>query len=418
MRGLLLIVGRSLKQHGLSSAVTAASLALASGLVMAVFALRAQSYDAFTGGSTAFDAVLGARGSQLQLVLNTVFHLETSPGNLPWSSYEAVAADPRVKSAVPYALGDNYKGFRIVGTSERLFTDFEAKKGEPYRLQPGGRCFDPALREAVIGDFVARKTGLALGSRFQPYHGLVYQESAGHAEQYLVVGVLEPTGTPADRALWIPIDGVFYMGGHVLRGSGEAFAPDPSKEIPAESKEVSAVMLKLKSPQLGFSLDQEINKQGKVATLAFPIGLVMAELFDKIGWMNRVLEVVAYLVVLVAAGSILASLYNAMHERRREFAILRALGARRRTVFGAIVLEAAAIAAIGVALGFAVYAAILGGAAAIVRERTGVLIEVFAPHAVLWIAPLGIVALGALAGLLPAFKAYRTDVAENLVPVS
>lgn len=418
MRALLLMVRRGLAQHKLSSSITAGSLALACGLVMAVFALREQSYAAFTGGSTAFDAVLGARGSQLQLVLNTVFHLETSPGNLPWSLVQAIERDPRVKAAVPYAVGDNYKGFRIVGTGANLFSDFEARKGDPWRVQPGGRFFEPTLREAVIGDFVARRTGLRVGSRFQPYHGLTYVESAKHEEQYLVVGILEPTRTPADRAIWIPIEGIFRMGGHVLRGTGEAFDASKVAEIPDEAKEASSVMLKLKSPQAGFTLDAEINKQGKVATLAFPIGGVMAELFDKLGWMNRVLEAVAYLTVLVAAGSVMASLYNTMNERRRSLAILRALGARRTTISAAIVLEASAIAALGALLGFAVYVAILSGAAELVRARTGVVLDAWAWHPALVAAPLGIIALGALAGLLPALSAYRTDVARNLQPTS
>lgn len=418
MRTLALIVRRSVRQHLLSSSVTAASLALACGLVMAVFSIRAQSYDAFTGGSTGFDAVLGARGSSLQLVLNTVFHLETSPGNLPWASYQEIAADPRVAAAVPYALGDNYRGFRIVGTLQSLFTELEARRGEPFALDGPGRWFDPDYREAVIGAEVARRTGLRTGSRFQPYHGLSYDARAQHVEEYTVVGVLAPTNSPADRVLWIPIEGVYRMGGHVLRGTGEAFDATVVDEIPDEHKEVSAVMLKLRSPQAGMMLAQQVNQQGKVATLAFPIAQVMAELFQKIGWMNRVLELVAYLVVLVAALSVLASLYNTMNERRREFAILRALGARRSTLSAAIVLEAALIAGAGALLGYFVYIAILLGAAAIVREQTGVVLELGRVHGALLAAPLGILVLGALSGLAPALKAYRTPVARNLVPSS
>lgn len=106
------------------------------------------------------------------------------------------------------------------------------------------------------------------------------------------------------------------MSGHVLRGSGETFRAQEGEAIPDESKEVSAVMLKLRDPQSGFQLDQTINKQGKVTTLAWPIGRVMANLFDKLSWMNRMLELVAYLVIAVAAGSILASLYNTINERQ------------------------------------------------------------------------------------------------------
>jgi len=414
LRGCLLIVRRSLALHRLSSAVTVLSTALASGLVMAVFVVSAQSYRAFAGGPVGFDAVLGARGSQLQLVLNTVFHLETSPGNIPYELYAELEQDPRIALAVPYAVGDNYRGFRIVGTSTEIFTDFEYEEGRRFTPQAGGRAFDPVYREAVLGATVAQRTGLAVGDTLQPYHGLSTAESSKHEQVYTVVGVLEPTNTPSDRVIWIPIEGVWRMDGHQLRGTGEAFIPEAGSQIPDEHKEVSAVMLTFKSPQAGFMLNQTINRQGQVATLAWPIGTVMADLFDKLGWVVRVLELVAYLVVVVAAGSILASLYNTMNERRREFAILRALGARRSTVFGAIVLESSTIALLGSLLGFAIYAAILGVAAWVVRARTGVVLDAFSFHPVFLLAPAGMLAAGALAGLLPAFRAYSTDVADGL----
>ena len=414
--GLMLIVRRSLRQHALSTAITVLSVALASGLVMAVFAIKSQTYDAFTGGANGFDAVLGARGSQLQLVLNTVFHLETSPGNIPWQMYTAVQQDDGVDLAVPYAVGDNYQGYRIVGTTPDLFTRFPGEGG--VRVGAGGRFFAADAREAVVGSLVAERTGLALGQTFHPGHGLTFDDDRDHEDEYTVVGVLEPTNSPMDRVVWIPIEGVFRMSGHVLRGTGRNFRPEEGQPIPEEHREVSAVLLKLKDPQAGIYLDQMINRQGTRATLAWPIGRSMADLFEKLGWANRVLELVAYLVVLVAAGTILASLYNTMNERRREFAILRALGARRGTVFSAIVLEATTITALGTLVGFLVYAAILGTAYIIVRAQTGVVLQVFKPDVALWLTPLGMLLLGTLAGLVPAFKAYRTDVANNLVPTT
>ncbi len=418
MSSILMMVRRSLRQHFVSTAITALSVALAAGLVMAVFAINSQTKKAFTGGPVGFDAVLGARGSQLQLVLNSVFHLETSPGNIPWTLYQAISKERGVELAVPYAVGDNYKGFRLVGTTEQMFSDFEYQKGEKFEMAEG-RPFDSQAQEAVIGSFAAQKTGLKYGDKFQPMHGLTESVNAHtHAEEYIVVGVMEPTNSPSDRVIWIPIEGIFRMGGHVLRGGDEKYVPQRGEEIPDEHKEVSAVMLKLRNPQQGMLLQQKINNQGDVATLAWPIGRVMGELFDKLGWVHRVLTMVAYLVVLVAAASILASIYNTINERRREFAIMRALGARRRTVFSAIVAETTAISVIGVAFGFAVYGVILFLAAQVIRTTTGVVVDVFAYDKVLWAAPLGIVALGALAGIAPAYKAYQTDVAENIVPSS
>jgi len=414
--GLLLIVRRSLRQHAVSTTVTALSAALAAGLVMAVVGISAQTRLAFTEGAVAFDAVLGARGSALQLILNTVFHLETSPGNIPWELYQTVKADRRVTAAVPFAVGDSYRGFRVVGTTEELFA-LKPANGPGLEPEPGGRLFDPARREAVVGSVVAQRSGLRVGSKFNPTHGV---EAGGvtHEEEYVVVGVLKPTNSPSDRVVWIPLEGIFRMKGHVLRGAGEEFAATPGQAIDDKHKEVSAVLLKFRAPQAGFALSDLVNRQGKVATLAWPIGAVMADLFEKLGWMSRVLGVVAWLVVAVAAGSILASLYNAMNERRREFAILRALGARRSTVFSAIVLESSTIAGIGAILGFAVYAAIVAVAAGVIREQTGVVLEAWRfDESMAW-TPLGIVAAGALAGLAPAYKAYSTDVAENLAPGS
>jgi putative ABC transport system permease protein len=410
------IVKKSLRQHALSTVVTALAIALAAGLVMSVFVIQKQTYTAFTGGDVGFDAVLGARGSQLQLVLNTVFHLETSPGNIPYAMYQEIKKNPQVELAIPYAVGDNFQGFRIVGTTEDIFTSFEFRRGQKFKTEPGGRFFNPSAKEAVIGSFAARETGLKVGDVFQPYHGLIFDEKNKHNDDYTVVGILETTNSPSDRVIWIPLEGVYRMQGHVLRGTGENYKPEENVSIPDEAKEVSAVMLKFRSPQAGMNLDQLINRQGKVATLAFPIGRSMAELFDKIGWMNRVLELIAYLVVIVAAFSILASIYNSINERKREFAILRALGAKRGTVFGVIILEAATIAALGSFIGYLIYLAILSSAAYIVKTQTGVVLNVFGFDWWLIFTPLLMIAVGAFAGLLPAFKAYRTDVAENLTP--
>ncbi len=413
--GIALLVRRSLGQHAVSTAITALSLALAGGLVMALFQIQAQSRAAFTSGASSFDAVLGARGSQLQIVLNSVFHLETSPGNLNWAWYTRLNADPGVSFALPYALGDSFHGYRIVGTESKLFDG--ALAGEATLMLAEGRPFDDSLREVVVGSFAAEHSGLKINSRVQPSHGLVDSEKH-HDEEYVVVGIAAPTNTPNDRVLWIPIEGVFRMGGHVLRGAGDEYVAEADQDIPEESKEISALLLRFKNYQRGLELEQEINRDGTEATLAFPIARVMAELFDKLGWMNRVLTLVAYLTVLVGAASILASLYNTMNERRREFAILRALGARRRTLFAAILGESAAIGVIGGALGVLVQGCIVAVAASVVRRQTGVVIDPFAWHPALWAVPLMIVGLGALAGIWPAWSAYRTEVAEHLGPTS
>jgi putative ABC transport system permease protein len=398
------IVWKSLRQHALSTCVTALCVALAAGLLMSVWSVEDQSQAAFTGVNAGFDAVLGARGSKLQLVLNAIFHLESSPGNLAWSDYLEIQKNPNVALAVPLAVGDNYRGYRLVGTTPDFFDKSQYTAGKRFKVAPGGRFFDPTLREAVVGNFVARRLGLKPGDTFHPYHGLIFDEKNQHSETYLVVGLLEPSNTPADRVLWIPLEGVQKMTGH-----------DPNA-----AEDISAVLVKLKggSALAGFQMDVMYNKQGNRLTFAWPIGQVIAGLFDKLGWFDRVLTLVCYLVAVVAAGSILAAIYNSINERRREIAILRALGARRVTVMAAIVLEAASISALGTCAGFAIYGFIMTIASEVIRVQTGVVLETFKFDPVLLWAPGALVALGALAGAIPGFRAYRIQVAENLAPVS
>ena len=203
--------------------------------------------------------------------------------------------------------------------------------------------------------------------------------------------------------IWIPLEGIQKMSGH----------------DPKAATDVSAVLVKLRgSGTVGFRMDMMYNRQGNRLTFAWPIGATMADLFSKISWFDKVLTLVSYLVALVATASILASIYNSMNERRREIAILRALGARRRIIFGAIILEAAAISALGMLVAFVFYWAIMTGAAAVIRAQTGIVLDPFKFNLVMLWAPAALIALGAFAGVVPAVKAYRTDVAGHLVPSS
>jgi len=399
---LPLIIYRSLRQHALSTVITAGSIALACGLLMTVWMVKTQSQTAFTQTNAGFDAVLGARGSKLQLVLNAIFHLEASAGNLAFADYEAIKRHPAVKAAIPIAVGDNLRGHRLVGTVPELFQTVEYAPGKKYVLVQGGKIFGVDAKEAVAGSFAAQRLGLKVGDTFHPFHGLAYDAKNEHADSYTLTGILAPTNTPADRVVWIPLRGLQTMNGH----------------DPKAATDLSAVLVQLRTPAAGFMLDMMYNKQGNRLTLAYPVGAIIAELFSKISWFDQVLALVAYLVALVAAGSVLASIYNSMSARRRDLAILRALGARRRTIFGAVVAEAACIGALGAVAGYAVYFGLIVGVAGVIRTQTGVVLDVTARLPILWICPVAMIALCALGGVVPALKAYRTPVAETLAPLS
>jgi putative ABC transport system permease protein len=399
---LALIVLRSLRQHLLSTVITALSIALAGGLLISVWVVKQQSQATFTQVNIGFDAVLGARGSKLQLVLNSIFHLEASPGNVSQADYQYIKHHPAVKLAIPIAVGDNLRGYRIVGTIPELFTDVQYAPGKHFALESGGKMFDPDAKEAILGNFAAAQLGLKVGDTFHPFHGLAYNPKEQHADIYTVTGILEPSNTPADKVVWIPIHGLQTMSGH-----------DPNA-----ATDVSAVLIQLRSPSAGFRLDMMYNKQGNRLTFAYPIGAIVADLFSKIGWFNQVLTLIAYLVALVSAAGVLVSIYNSMAARRRDIAILRSLGARRRTVFGAVVLEAAAIGLLGMIVAFGAYLVIATVVAAVIRAQTGVVLTPWTYDPVMLWAPAAMIALCAAGGIVPAWVAYRTDVASTLAPSS
>lgn len=396
------LIYRSLRQHALSTLVTAGSIALAAGLLLTVWVVKTQSQAVFAATNSGFDAVLGARGSKLQLVLNAIFHLEASPGNIAAADYEMIRRHPAVKTAIPLALGDTVQGWRIAGTTEQLFQDIEYAPGKHHAFAPGGRNFKLGTTEAVVGSYAARRLGWQVGSTFHPHHGLSAEAGQEHEEVYTVVGVLEPTNTPVDRVIWIPLEGVQTMSGH----------------NPLAATELSAVLIQLRAPTAGLMLNNQLNASGGKLTFAYPIGSIVAELFNKISWVDKVLTLVAWLVAAVASGSVLVSIYNSMSARQRDLAILRALGARRRTIFGAVVGEAAAIGLLGAAAGFAVFAALAVVVAGIIQAQTGVVLEPLRWNPVFGWGPAVFVGLCMLGGIVPALKAYRVPVAETIAPVS
>jgi len=396
------LIYRSLRQHALSTLVTAGGIALAAGLLLTVWVVKTQAQAVFSATTSGFDAVLGARGSKLQLVLNAIFHLEASPGNLEAADFERIRRHPAVKTAIPLAVGDSFAGWRIAGTTEALFAEVEYAPGRRYAFTPGGRNFKLGTREAVVGAYAGRQLKWKVGSTFHPHHGVTAEGGHDHDEVYTVVGVLEPTNTPADRVIWIPLEGVQTMSGH----------------NPLAATEISAVLIQLRSPTGGLMLSNQLNASGGKLTFAYPVGAVVAELFNKFGWLDRVLTLIAWLVAAVASASVLASIYNSMSARQRDIAILRALGARRRTVFGAIVGEAAVIGGLGAATGFAVFALLGTTVAAIVQGQTGVVLEPLKWNPVFWWGPATFVGLCLLGGLVPAAKAYRVPVAETIAPVA
>lgn len=377
---------RGLRERPLASALTALSVALGVGLVAAVLLLERAARGAFHRTAVGVEVlVAGNKGSRIDALLSTLCHVGRAPGRVAWPYYEALARDPRVEYAIPLAVGDRYRGAPVVGAGEEMFRRF---LGSPA----------PATREAVAG----AEAGLSGGDVFFPSHSGIEGDPTHRQETFRVRTVAAPTGTAHDRAIWIGIEDFLGLEGHEGLDRGE------------EVKALSAVLLKTKggSPLVVEPLIKEIN-DGTEAQAIRPVQVV-GELFALLGDAQQVLAWVAVLVVAVALLSVAISLHSAMAERRREIAVLRALGARRGRVFRTVLLEAALLCAAGALLGLLLAH---GGAALlapVVEARAGVRLEGGGPAPEEPLLVLALFAAGCAAGVLPAVHAYRVDVARGL----
>jgi putative ABC transport system permease protein len=453
---LMQLVMKQVRQRALSTWLTLLSVLLGVTLVIAILIIRREGAALFGQTDYGFDVLVGAKSSPLQLTMNTIYHLDKSPGNIPYSIYEELdqteAFRSQVGLAIPFAVGDSYEGLRIVATSPKMFgvtedgtsvweNAFEYRPGQRYQLAEG-RVFHPRKFEAVIGSETARLKGLKVGDQFKATHGM---PAAGetpdvHDEQWTVVGILQPTHTANDRILFIPMVTFYCIGGHgdALESQAKIKAGEDISSvaahhhhhdhkhytmagdgtititIPREKWQLSAVLVRGSS---SFATQQllYIFSNRDDATAVNPAS-VMREFFRTfLDGGAKVLLLISGLVTLVAAASIMTTIYNSVSARRKEMAIIRALGATRQRILMLICLEAVLIGIVGGALGLVSGHLLSAGGSAYMQRMVGEGMNWLAVGPEEWWYLAAVVLLSLFAGLVPALKAYSTPVAEHLV---
>jgi putative ABC transport system permease protein len=411
------IIFKSLRQHWLSTGLAILSIALGVGLLVSVVSLREQAHNNFTQVGLGVDAVLGPKGSPLQIVLNAIYNLEEMPGKIPWPYYQQVLKSPFVVEGIPFCTGHSYAGFRVNAIDRRFLTDFEYLPGQKFSFNPAdggqGRAFNEG-EEAVAGWSAAHDLGIKLGDTFNPTCGVHAGDPVHIHDNIKFVGVMARTGTPYDRVIYIPLLTFYTLEGHGAEVQKMA--------VDEQYREISGAFLKIKRIAGGaihpgiMDLKYEIN-QAPTAQFVVP-NEVLPKLFTMIGWVDNTLLAISIMVIVLAGLFLLVALASAMRERRRDIALMRALGATRTTIFGLVVSEAVIIAVLGGIIGLLLGHAIVAAAAEAVRVETGLRFsETFLSQADWFLFP-AIVLLGLLSGLIPAVQAYRTGVLKNLTPIS
>ena len=411
------IILKSLRQHWLSTLLAVIAIACGSSLLISVVSLREQAHHNFTQVGLGVDAILGPKGSPLQIVLNALYHLEEMPGKIKWTYYRAVLEDPLVEMGVPFCTGHSYGGFRVNAVEPSFFTHFEYRPGKHFSFAPGeggiGRLFRER-HEAVAGWAAARELKIRPGVTFNPVCGVTMGDPVHVNDTITFVGIMAPTGTPHDRAIYIPLT-TFYT----LEGHGKKVAEMAQDE---EHREISGAYITVRKIRGGAvhpgiqGLAYTIN-QSKGAQLIVP-GEVLPRLFSIIGWVDRVLFAIALLVTILAVLFLFVALIAALRERRRDIALMRSLGATRWTVFGLVMSESLLITLAGGAVGLCLGHGIVSIGSFYIRAETGLrFTPLYLCQADIYLIP-ALILLGIATGLIPAIQAYRLSILKNLTPLS
>ena len=409
---------KSLRNRRFTAVLTVLSIALAVALLLGVERIREQSREAFASTISGTDLIVGARSSPMHLLLFSVFRIGNPNNNVRWDSYREIAARPEVAWTIPLSLGDSHRGYRVLGTTPDYFEHLRFAREHKLAFAHGAR-FENA-RDAVLGAEVAQALGYGLGQPIVIAHGSGEMESSLHKEHpFRVVGILAPTGTPVDRTIHVPLEGIdlIHTGADEAAHDPLAAAVQkmrPRQQSDPEARPISAFLLGLKTRGGALSLQRVVNDYAREALTAILPGVTLLEVWEVVGTAERALLAMSVLVVVVGLAGMLVALLTSLAERRREMAVLRSVGARPAQIFGLILGEATLLAVIGVALGgIALYVGVLL-ARPWLQSHLGFFVE---PG---WPTPreaglmLSIVVAAGLVGVLPAYRIYRYSLADGM----
>ncbi|MFN9104852.1 MAG: ABC transporter permease [Betaproteobacteria bacterium] len=422
MKALLAIAWASALNRRGTLALVVAGIALATALLLGLERLRTDIRAGFSQSVSGTDLVVGARTSPIQLMLYAVFRVGGATNNVSMDSLRAVESHRAVAWLVPLSLGDSHRGRPVLGTTTAYFERFRGGDRQPLAFTQGRpfACTLDGLYEAVIGAEVAATLGYAPGTRITLTHGGAETLGIEHADKpFTVVGVLARTGTPVDRTVHVSLEALEAI--HLDWAGG---APIPGLSIPAEAarkfdlspKQATAALVGLKSRAAVFNVQRFVAEYEGEALLAVLPAVALDELWQVIGPAEQGLLAISGLVAVVSLASLVAVVLAGLNERRRELAVLRAVGAGPRHVLLLLAAEGAMVTLAGVLLGAALAAAAVLGAGPLLQAEFGITLSQSAPTAAQWALAGAVLAAGMLASLVPGWRAYRLSLADGLSP--
>ncbi|WP_412555835.1 ABC transporter permease [Shimia sp. MIT1388] len=410
---LLRLALKSLLSRAVTVSLTIFAIALSVALFLGVEKLRTGAKASFADTISGTDLIVGARSGGVQLLLYSVFRVGNATNNVTWQSYQDIADRPEVNWIVPLSLGDSHKGFRVLGTTPEFFERYKYRGGRSVTFTQGA-AFDD-LFDAVVGADVAAALGYDLQDSIVVSHGVA--SFTDHDDKpFRISGVLEKTGTPVDRTVFVSLEAIEAI--HIdWKGGGRSqntISAGEVRQMQLTPQAVTAAMVGTTSRLKIFGLQRWINEYPEEPLLAILPGVALSELWSLIGVAETALIAVSVMVVITALLGMAAMIFSGLNERRREMALLRAIGARPWTILLLLTTEAALMSLTAVTLGIGLLYTGLWLARARIDAAFGLYIEVTAPSPREWLVLGCVIFAGIAVSLLPAIRAYFLSLADGM----
>ncbi len=407
---------KSIKNRKFTAGLCMASIALSVVLFLGVERLRKGARDGFTNTISKTDLIVGARSGPLNLLLYTVFHMGSPTNNIHYSTYQKLKKNPMVGWTVPISLGDNYKGYRVVGTNQDFFKYYKYRGEESIKLKEG-KPFK-GIFDVVLGSQVAKELGHKLGDRIIISHGLSKNALYKHNESpFKITGILDKTSTPVDRGVYVSLYGI-----EAIHIGWETGAPNEDKLVNPETitkddikiAQITSFLVGAKNRILTLRLGRYIGTYEDEPLLAIIPGMALQQLWKTMGYVEQTLFLVSLCVLVVGLLGIIISLYTSINERRREMAILRSLGAGPFSILGLLVYESGLLVFLGSLLGLVSLYGCLFFIGPFLESEFSLFIPVQLPDFKELTFLFSILIVGFIVGFIPAFKAYKNSLQDGL----
>jgi putative ABC transport system permease protein len=415
MKGMLSLACRSAWNRRFVVMLVVLSIAFSTFLLMTLERVRADVRDAFSQSVSGTDLIVGPRGGRLELLLYSVFRWGSAGGTMQWSSANAIGSHRSVAWWVPLSLGDSHRGFPVLATTPSYFEHFRFGRRERLQFELGGGL--GSTFNAVLGADVAQALGYELGDRIVLSHGTGAADFNDHTDQpFTVAGILRRTGTPVDRTIHIGLEGMDAIHANFAGGVALPSAPGARPDADGSGRTITAMLVGLKNRASVFSVQRDVQEFRGEALMALLPGVVLDELWQAVGGTEQVLRWMTGFVGAVSLAGLVAVVLAGLEQRRRELAILRAVGAGPSHVMLLLCAEGALITIAGALAGAMAHWLAVALLDDWLRLNWGVQVVLAAPGAHEFLLLGAIVGCGLAASLLPGLRAYRMSLADGLSP--